>query len=393
MDPIRKAFEEVYGERHFSNQRKQETLKVARGVKGKKRMFAIAIAVTIMAAALLFSLAKPSNQHVSISTQKAQETVEEAYMERFQAAMVTDDEEAIMAYLSESDWLLQRAIESGESSFYQTPELTPNERRNLSALLYYMYLWRIEVQGAKPPIPNVTSFDEMRRQSASLVETYERFFPDRPFVSSDEEHNWLSYTYFGSMTKENQWGLIWIIVGFAALFQINVKMKSNRFFKAIPILIILMCIVPFLMPATEKYAYDEASILKTVLDEKEIEGARLTDAATFGDNRYALITTAEGINYFAHFTKKHKGYVLQNSEWGKYKVMSSPDFRWNRHVIGFHDGHEITRIDLVGDEESEGTVIPVEIEEGTPTIRAIVKPENFRSFHYEYYNSEGEKIY
>lgn len=393
MDPIRKAMGEVYGEGHFSKHRKQEIMKAARRIRGRKRPFAVAIAVTIMAVILLFSLVQPSNQHISVSTEKAPETVETAYMERFAAAMVTDDEKAIMAYLSESDWLLQRAIESGESAFYRSPELTPRERRDLSALLYYMYLWRIEVQGAEPPIPNITSFDEIRRQSASLVQTYEEFFPDKPFISSHQEQSWLLNTYFGSMSKHNQSVLIWIIIGFGALFILNVRMKSNWFFKAIPLLIILMCVVPFLMPAAEKYAYDETSIIAAVLEEEELEGPRLTDAATFGNHRYALITTAEGLNYFAHFLKNENGYVLWDVKTGKEHVMDALQSQWRRQVIAVHEGHAIAAINLVGEYENEGTVIPVEIEEGKPAIRAIIKPENFNSFHYEYYNSEGEKVY
>jgi hypothetical protein len=392
MDPIRKALEEVYGERQFSNQKKQETLKAVRRVKGRKRTFAAAIVMTIMAVILVVSLVQPSNQYVSISTEKAPETVEEAYMERFAAAMVTDDEKAVMAYLSESDWLLQRAIESGESAFYQSPELTADERRNLSALLYYMYLWRLEVKGAKPPIPNVTSFDELRMQSASFVEAYERFFPDKRYTSSSQEQTWLSTTYFGSMSKYNKTVLLCVIIGFGALFILNFRMKSNRFFKAIPLFILLICVVPFVMPASEKYVYDETSMMTAVLDEEEIEGARLTDAAAFGNHWYALITTEEGVNYFAHFLKNENGYVLWDTKWGKEDFMMGSQSQWGRQIIAVHDGHEINRIDMVGDYESEGTVIPIEVEEGAPAIRAIVKPENFKSFHYEYYDGKGEKI-
>lgn len=70
-------------------------MKAARRIRGRKRPFAVAIAVTIMAVILLFSLVQPSNQHISVSTEKAPETVETAYMERFAAAMVTDDEKRL----------------------------------------------------------------------------------------------------------------------------------------------------------------------------------------------------------------------------------------------------------------------------------------------------------
>ena len=393
MDSIRKALEDAYGEGRFSSQKKRETVEAVGRVKGKKRTFAVAVTVAVMTAVLLISLVQPSDQQLSVSTEKAPETVEEAYMERFAAAMITDDEEAVMTYLAESDWLLQRAIESGESAFYSVPELTRKERRNLSALLYYMYLWRIEMQGAEPPISNIASFDEVRMQSDLLVAAYERFFPDKPFTSSDEERGWLSNTYFGSMSKQNQTGLMWVIIGFGALFFLNVRMKSNLFFKAIPLVIILMCLVPFVMPATEKYAHDETSIMQAILDEEELEGARLTDAATFGNHRYALITTAEGVNHFAHFLKGENGYVLWDEKWGKEDVMMAPQSQWGRQVIVVHEGHAIARIDVVGDVENEGMVIPVELEEGRPAIRAIVKPEGFKSFHYKYYNTDGETLY
>ncbi|KGR87774.1 hypothetical protein [Lysinibacillus odysseyi] len=393
MDPIRKALNEVYDEKHFSIHKKQDTVKLARNVNRKKRGAAVTVAVTVMAAIMLFLLVQPAEQHVSVSTEKAPETVEEAYMERFAAAMVTDDKEAVMTYLSESDWLLQCAIESGDSAFYRSPELTAKERKNLSALLYYMYLWRIEVWGAKPPIPNVASFDELRRQSASFVETYEEFFPDKPFISSKEEHGLLSNTYFGTMSKNNQWGLIGMMAIFGILFILNIKVRGNLFFKAIPLVIICICLVPFVMPAAEKYAYDETSIMEAVLNEEELKGAHLTDAATFGDNRYALITTAEGIHYFAHFLKNENGYVLWYTKTGKEYMMDASQPQWRRQVVAVHEGHDMSKIELVGEYESEGTVIPVDLEAGKPTIRAIVKPEFFKSFHYEYYNANGEKMY
>lgn len=392
MDPIRKALNEVYEENCFSIRKKQDTLKLVRHGNGRKRGAAVTIAVTVMAAIMLFLLVQPAGQHVSVSTEKAPETVEEAYMERFAAAMVTDDEEAVMTYLSKSDWLLQRAIESGESAFFRSPELTSNERRSLSALLYYMYLWRIEVQGAKPPIPNVTNFDELRRQSASFVETYEEFFPDKPFISSKEERGLFSNTYFGTMSKYNKWNLIGVMVIFTALFLLNVWVRGNLLFKVIPLVIICICLVPLVMPAGEKYAYDETSIMEAVLSEEELKGAHLTDAATFGDNRYALITTAEGLHCFAHFLKNDNGYVLWYAKTGKEDMMDASQPQWRRQIVAVHEGHAMSKIELVGEYESEGTVIPVELETGKPAIRAIVKPDTFKSFHYESYNANGEKV-
>lgn len=393
MDPIRKAVNEVYEEKQFSSHKKLGTLKLVRNDRGRKRGGAVTLAVTVMAAIMLLLLVQPSAQHLSISTGEASKTVEEAYMDRFAAAMVTDDEEGVKVYLSKSDWLLQRAIESGESAFYRSPELTANERKNLSALLYYMYLWRIEVQGAKPPIPNVTNFDELRRQSASFVETYEEFFPDKPFISNKEEHGLLSDIYFGTMSKRNQWGLMGIIAIFGALFILNVKVRGNLFFKAIPLVIICVCLVPFFIPAGEKYAYDETSIMEAVLSEQKLKGARLTDAATFGDNRYALITTAEGVHYFAHFLKNGNGYVLWYTKTGKEDMMDASQPQWRRQIVAVNEGHDISKIELVGEYESEGKIIPVDLEAGKPTIRAIVKPESFKSFHYETYNADGEKMY
>lgn len=102
------------------------------------------------------------------------------------------------------------------------------------------------------------------------------------------------------------------------------------------------------MPAAEKYAYDETSIIAAVLEEEELEGARLTDAATFGNHRYALITAAEGLNYFAHFLKNENGYVLWDLKTGKEHVMDALQSQWRRQVIAVHEGHAIAAINLVG---------------------------------------------
>ena len=390
MDPIRKAMEEVYQEGEFSNERKMETIKLVRKKKRDWRIPTVAITFTLLFVICLIFIIQPVDEQTSISTEQAPKQLEMAYMERFSQAFRASTEDERMHYLSEGDWLIQRAIESGNSTFYNTPALTAVERENLASILHYLYLWRLEYGVKEIPIEPLSSFEEIKKSANTYVNVLGDYFEDNPYISAEQEKRDVPFSYFGSMTLEIKLGIIVLIIVFISLFILNVKNKSHILFKAIPIILIVLCIVPIVTPTTEKYGYDETSIMKAVIEEEQLAGATLTYAATFGNNRYALIRTGEGINYFASFNKEDHGYVLRGTEWGKYTVMIEPDIEWNRYVIGLHEGHEIARIDLVGEEASKGEDITVNVEVGEANIRAINIPKSFRL---EYFNENDERMH
>lgn len=390
MDPIRKAMEEVYQEGTFSNERKTQTIKLARTKKRDWRIPTVATAFTLLFVICLIFIIQPVDEQISTSTEQAPQQLETVYVERFNQAFHVSTEDERTNYLSESDWLIQRAIESGNSTFYNTPPLTAVERENLASILHYLYLWRLEYGIKELPIEPLSSFEEIRESADVYVNVLGEYFENNPYISAEEEKRNVPFSYFGSMTQEIKLGIIVLIIVFISLFILNVRNKSNILFKAIPIILIALCVVPMIMPTTEKYGYDETSIMKAVIEEERLAGATLTYAATFGNNRYALIRTAEGINYLASFKKESHGYVLRGTEWGKHTVMMEPNIKLNRYVIGLHEGHEIARIDLIGEEASKGEDITVNVEVGEANIRAISIPKSFRL---EYFNENGERMH
>ncbi|MGM9944719.1 MAG: hypothetical protein ACI33M_07245 [Lysinibacillus sp.] len=393
MDPIRKAMEEVYQEGTFSNERKKETIKLTQKKKRDWWIPTVATAFTLLFVICLLFIIQPVDEQISMSTEQAPKQLETVYMERFNQAFHVSTEDERTNYLSESDWLIQRAIESGNSTFYNTPTLTAVERENLASILHYLYLWRLEYGIKEIPIEPLSSFEEIRKSADVYVNVLGDYFENRPYISAEEEKRNILLSSFGSMTQESKIGIIILIIAFIGLFILNVRNKRNILFKAIPIILIALCVVPMIMPTTEKYGYDETSIMKAVMEDEQLAGATLTYAATFGNNRYALIRTAEGINYLASFNKEDYGYVLRGTIWGKHTVMMEPDIEWNRYVIGLHEGHEIARIDLIGEEASKGEVIPVNVEVGEAIIRAVVMPNEFKSFSLEYFNENGERMH
>lgn len=390
MDPIRKAIEEVYQEGTFSNERKTETIKLTQRKKRNWRIPTVATAFTLLLAVFTLFIIQPADEQISISTEQAPKQLETVYMERFNQAFHVSTEDERTNYLSESDWLIQRAIESGNSAFYNTPTLTVVERENLASILHYLYLWRLEYGIKEIPIEPLSSFEEIRKSADVYVNVLGDYFENNPYISAKEEKRDVPFSYFDSMTKEIKLGIIVLIIAFISLFILNVRNKSNILFKAIPIILIALCVVLMLMPNTEKYGYDETSIMKAVMEEEQLAGATLTYAATFGNNRYALIRTAEGINYLASFNKDDHGYVLHGTAWGKHTVMMEPDLEWNAYIIGLHEGHEIARIDLIGEEASKGQDMAVNVEVGEANIRTVIMPKSFRL---EYFNENGEKVY
>ena len=390
MDPIRKAMEEVYQEGTFSNECKTETIKLARKKKRDWRIPTVVTAFTLLFVICLIFIIQPVDEQISISTEQAPKQLETVYMERFNRAFHVSTEDERTNYLSESDWLIQRAIESGNSTFYNTPTLTAVERENLASILHYLYLWRLEYGIKELPIEPFSSFEEIRESADMYVNVLDEYFENNPYISAEQEKRNVSFSYFSSMTQEIKLGIIVLIIAFIGLFILNVRNKSNILFKAIPVILIALCVVLILMPNIEKSGYDETSIMKAVMEEEQLAGATLTYVATFGNNRYALIRTGEGINYLANFKKESHGYVLRGTEWGKHTVMMEPDLEWNAYIIGLHEGHEIARINLIGEEASKGQDMAVNVEVGEANIRAVIMPKSFRV---EYFNENGERVH
>lgn len=396
-DPIREALKNAYKEQTFSQQKKQEIMTTIHNKRKKWMPFIATMIVTCSVILFMFTLISKSNTEleISLSSIKAPDSVEVAYMERWHeflaVASSEQKEQASIQYLSKSDWLLQRAIESGHSSFYSSPPLTADEKLALNELLHYMYL-SVKKPNVTLDIPQVQTFQQLKDLAPELVEKMRVSDNDR-YVSSSEEMQRSKLRIFYLQPMEII-GQLLFLGAFIYLLYSNWKGRRNYFFAAIQISVICLLLVAMFIPKSGKYAYDETTLLQqsiATFDEPTIEqaNAKFSSAATFGDERYVLVDLGNGINGLAHFSKNERGYAWSSSQWGKQDIFQ--ELGDNGRVIAFQEGHGVSHIDIV--ESDTQRKISLNLNPDKAGIYRIQIPNDFRSFEVKFFNKNGERMH
>lgn len=398
MDRINKVMINVYKEGKFSDERKRATLQEIR--KKKRSIHPIPIVSTFFIAILCLlllttiqpnKLIQPNEQAEYVSSVNVGINLEDVYMERILEGFTISTDAELEEYLSESDWLLQRALESTNSIFYSSPDLDQWERHDLAALLHYLYNWR-ETYGTKTlPIDTVETFYEVNKEAPFYVKVLSDFLEDGVYRTAMEEKESIPVTFFGAMSQGNQIGLICTIVVFILLFIWNIKSRVNLFFKLIPIAIILMCLVPFVSPVGNDYAYDETSLMRVAQEKLDFEGGVLENAATFDGARYGLISLNDKQHYMVTFIKDEHGYNFARSNGGSgmvhFDMLMGMNEGKNIYITGFFEGHPYSMVKLVGD---NGHEVEIKVTPGESIIKRAVMPND--TYRYYYYDEAGNEI-
>ncbi|SOC39224.1 hypothetical protein [Ureibacillus acetophenoni] len=390
MDRIKKVMDDAYREGKFSDEKKSETLVVIQNRKKTFQPVPVVATLFITILILLISTMIPPTEQVEyVSTERADVNLEEAYMERIHLGFNITTEEQLENYLSESDWLLQRALESGNSVFYHSPQLNQWERKDLATLLHYLYIWR-DTYGSKalPFDTTVTTFYDVLREAPFYVKVLSDFFDDEPYMTSMEEIGEIPVTNFGAMSQGNQIGLIITIIFFIILFVWNTKSRVNLLFRLIPIVIILMCLIPFVSPVKNDYAYDETSIMQVAQKQLDLDGGLLENAATFNNARYGLISV-NAKRYMVTFIEDEHGYSYSRSVGGSDWVMEDLNMGNGtmEYIFGFFKGHPYSKVKLVGD---GGQEVEIHVTPGESVIKKVELTND--SYRYYYYDDKGNEI-
>ncbi len=393
MDHIKKVMDNAYKEGNFTEEKKRLTLEAIQKKKRTLILLPVPIVTTLFVVILILfisTMIQSTEQVEYVSTANGNEgtNLEEAYMKRILDGFNISTEEELEQYLSESDWLLQRALESGSSVFYRSYELSQWEREDLVSLLHHLYMWR-EAYGTKTlPFDTVATFYEVTRDAPFYVKVLSDFLEDETYMTSTEEKREIPVNYFGSMSQGNQIGLFCTIIFFILLFIWNVKSKVNLLFRFIPIVIILMCFIPFIYPVNNDYAYDETSIMQVAQNQLEFNGGVLENAATFENARYGLISV-NNMRYMVTFIKDEHGYSYSGSQGGSGWVMVDSIIGNEEigYIFGFFKGHPYSKVKLVGDggQEVEIQVIP-----GESIIKKVELTRG--SYRYYYYDEKGNEM-
>lgn len=396
QDPIREALNNAYKEQTFSDQKKDE---IITNIHTKRKVWMPLIATIIVTCCVLFltfSLLHNPIKEVSLSSIQVPNSVETAYMERWNEFLIVANseqkEQVTIQYLAKSDWLLQRAIESGQSLFYSSPTLTADEKLALNELLHYMYLW-VKEPNVTLNIPSIQTFKDLTDLAPKLVETMRESYKEDQYVSSSQEKQKSKLRLLYAQPNEII-GLLVFLGFFVFLLYRNWKGNRNYFFVAIQMSVICLVLFVMFIPKSGKYAYDETTLLQqsiSTFDEPTIEPtkAKFSYAVTFGDERYVLVDLGNGINGLAHFSKNEGGYTWLSSQWGRQLIFH--DFGANRRVVAVQEGHGVSRIDIV--ETNSKRVISVSINPDEAGIYLIDTPDNLQSYELQFYSENGDRMH
>lgn len=410
QDPIRDALNEHLKDGKFSQQKRAETLIRAKKSKPKRNWMpffvsfaAILLAITLVGISTLPNTDQSSATSISSEMNNGQ-SMEVAVMERYLQAynLLVDneqgaipstqiDKDARLEYLAESDWLLQRAIESGSSIFYKDAQLTKQERYDLNELLFYLTIWITQLPNENfLPLVSVNSFEQLKEVAPEMNASFMGEFGVR-YTTALEEKQKVPKTYFGHMSFENRLGVLVIMVIFAGLFVHNMRRKRNWFFGVIQLGIIGLAAIPMVMPSEYKYTYDETSMLTETLASEELptDGAKFLYGAEFGEYRYGLLQNASGERLIANFAKSSDIYMFTSVQYFNQDFYATLLSQPNAYIIALFDGHEISRIEA---RNTAGDVHPLTFEVGKPVIKALYLPGNIGSYSLWFYNENGELI-
>lgn len=389
MDRIKKVMVNAYKEGNFPEERKSIVLKE---IQKRKRIIHPIPLVSILFIAVLFllisTMIQPTEQLEYASNVNVGTNLEDVYMERILKGFTISTEAELEQYLSESDWLLQRALES--ANIVSSPDLDQWERHDLAALLHYLYIWRENFKTKTLPFDTVTTFHEITREAPFYIKVLSDFFENEKYMTSLEEKENIPITYFDSMTKTNQIGLICVIIFFILLFIWNTKKREKLHFKLIPIAFILICVIPLVSPVENDYAYDETSLIQVAQAKLKFQGGVLENAATFDDARYGLISVND-MHHMVTFLKDEHGYSFARSSgdsgWVHFDSKMGNKEGESVMIAGFFEGHPYSKVELVGD---NGHVVAFHANPGESDIKKVVLPSS--SYRHYYYDEEGNEI-
>ena len=187
------------------------------------------------------------------------------------------------------------------------------------------------------------------------------------------------------------------IVLFLYLFIQNIRFERKKHFFVFHVLALLFLAQAFIKVDTNYLAYDETSVLISILsldeDEEKVHG-ELLDVAQFGDLRYGLVQFSDGSLSLAQFEKQGKHFILQNSVINQHKDVRDVNLTnngfshstWTQTFGVNHDSH-ILEIVLIDQYTREEYKFPVDSEQ--PGIYNIEVPSKIDLLALKYIYEKG----
>lgn len=315
MPNLKDSINIVYKEHHLSEEIKNEVLRKINKRTQKRQWMPYAVAFAMMIVLLIFVASwNVKDPAVHVSSKIAPNDADEQIMKRIQSfyeiisdEIITEEERA--NYLMTSDWAVQLALDHGESPFYNRPNITSAEAKNINLMLNQLYsivkLYEQFSLSENFPIPS--TFSELAQKSEKYTNELKQY-SDAEYQSSIKERPIFNKDFF-MLTLKWQIVICALIVLFVYLFIKNIQEDKKVSFFIFHVISLILLFLPFVHENVESFAYDEASILEAVE-----EGGELLAIAQFDDVRLALVNKEETELQLMVFEKKEgKRYRLNYS--------------------------------------------------------------------------------
>ncbi|MGE7920507.1 hypothetical protein ACQKM9_16445 [Viridibacillus sp. NPDC093762] len=356
VDPIRDTMKNGYREGRFSTQKKHETIEKIRRKKKHNLYPYIAMVLTSVALiTLTFRLINlPTEQQEVIvngnnSSTKADQTVTKTVEER--VALFTElvklsasndskiekIDELRNTFFVQNDWLLQRAIETGNSLFYESPDLSKSERASLIELLQYMNAYVVKGEEGIPEVYKVFSenqaFRDVVSNSKELKKTLANYVA-LPVYPPDLLKPQKFTEKVASLPILTLGSFILFVLLFVAVVILTISGRRRNWIFFLPLVFLVLGLIGLYNNQEVKlYGDDETMMLQSIskaLDIyadkgepiKNIKKLELVTAAAYLDKRVAL-AKADDQYILASFGLKNGHYVYEKMKWGSNVTLTS----------------------------------------------------------------------
>lgn len=404
MTKLKEWMDDVYKEQRFSHNKKLETLQKARSSKPRVIHW-MPIACMLSAAVVLFVLAGSWPQQIrelSISSILAPYNANMEMIERVEHfyaiasdGVVTDEERR--AYVKTSDWLVQRALESGNSIFYNRPNVTEEQATAFNEMLYFMY----EFIYTKKDAAAIAGQLQLYRNYDALLADVSRMnevlapFVERSYTSSLNEKPISNNAFLNAPWWVKLIAIVLFLL-FCYSFYVNIKTNRRIVLGMIQLGLIVLLTLSFFKADDQLYGYDETSIAQSMdahmaLFEETKYVDELLAAAEFEGGRYGLAHMSNGQLLLAKFEEEDGMYVLRSSNASEQIVETMPAMDYaedNRYIIGVAPNSGIAKYELV--DEQTGDVYFIDIDPIQANIYQFIMPSHVTSMNVRMYDENGQ---
>ena len=284
----------------------------------------ISIAIVALVLAIILAFSETDNT-TYFSSILAPRDADEAFMKRVKDFIAIVEDGVITDvdrrnYLAKSDWALQLALETGNSTFYNNPSNLSNEQvQQLNTLLAKMYAYISKEETVHQDMQELqrgSSFEDVIINVGKWNELLSTFI-DVTYSSSTKEK-----PQFNNKFLVNPWiGEIIILIFFVVLVYLfiqNIRIGKKLYYFVFHVIVVALIGQYFLEKDPNQYGYDETSILQSMqMKAKEtfrsVQVHELLAIAQFDDIRYGLAKLDDDSIMITEFVKQRSGYVMRNS--------------------------------------------------------------------------------